>query len=226
MDILDGKRDTSMVINLHNAKNMRWIFSITINIVIFILIFRGGIISAAKLKDINDREKPSRFYIISLLGDHSPVLKDISDTLTYNSGMETENGRVENRIPGPSSLYYSSTYYDFYIPINNEIRIEKLLNSRLETEQSSVEIDVLSHNRNKLEQVVRVQYNDDDFQYTSEYKVLNQKIIPIRYGQLTKHDGYIAFETATKMTIISVILTIILMCVYDIFSRRKGNFHH
>ncbi|MFH1776674.1 MAG: hypothetical protein ABH952_03830 [Candidatus Omnitrophota bacterium] len=100
--------------------------------------------------------------------------------------------------------------YTYYIKNTDLTSITKNINEKFEESLKYIEATILEDDKINNKQKIFIKEVNDDFEYYYIYEIRDNKITPLKYGDLTKRDGAEAIGQGIRVFIKWCVLIMLL----------------
>jgi len=110
---------------------------------------------------------------------------------------------------------------EYYINEGDLPQITTDINKTFEYKTNYINIKILDVDKISKKQMIQLTHMNDDFIYKSIYEVNENEVIPLRYGDLTKRDSFVALRTGFLTFITGLIALKVVLVLHRRFSGKE-----
>ena len=106
--------------------------------------------------------------------------------------------------------------YNYNLPVVELPAIVDELNKKLSDNRHLIQIELLNFDAVDGKQTVHLTYTRDDFAYCSEYQASGNVVLPLRYGDSTKADGFSSMMAGFLTFLVGLVIWFIVNKLWSI----------
>lgn len=118
-------------------------------------------------------------------------------------------GSSEEKVLWPEDI----PKYNYYITEKDLLRITENINKTFREKFETITIKILDSDEVAKKQTIFIDKWQDDYNFYFVYEVTDNKVVPLRYGDLVKSDGVVAFGAGFFTFVAGLVAFLVFMAV-------------